>query len=110
MWHLLLIFLGIRDDFDFVPPGLGPEVSHPFIKADSLNCCRHCGGGSKHVVHQPPYNLRRSAEVIKMEQERAAELMRDSQDASRVAKVMDYMRRETQEASGTAAAAPPAQV
>jgi hypothetical protein len=59
----LLIFLGLRDPFDVVPP-FCPEVPHPFVKHPALNCCDHCGGGKLHAIHKPPYNPRRTAEVL----------------------------------------------
>ena len=67
MWHELLMFLGIRNEFDWAPPGLGPEVNHPYMPHPSLRCCEHCGGGSKHAIHREPYDPRRVAEILAMQ-------------------------------------------
>jgi hypothetical protein len=64
MWHRLLLFLGIRNEFDWAPPALGPEVNHPYIKHPELRCCMHCGGGPKHAIHQEPFDPRRTAEIL----------------------------------------------
>ncbi len=63
IWHRLLCLLRIRDDFDYTPP-FAPEVRHPFEKDAKLNCCGHCGGGLKHTIHRAPYDPKRSAEVL----------------------------------------------
>lgn len=67
MWHRFLLFLRIRKYLDWAPPGLGPEVNHPYFEHSSSACCAHCGGGRLHKIHQPPYNVRRSAEVLALE-------------------------------------------
>ncbi len=82
MWHRLLLFFGIRNDFDWAPPGLGPEVNHPFIAHGFLRCCLYCGGGSMHAIHREPYDLRRSQEVIVSERARVAEVMRQAREAA----------------------------
>ncbi len=69
-WHRLLVFLGLRNQFDYAPPGLGPEVNHPYFKHDALQCCNYCGGGPKHPIHSEPHNERRAAEVVALELER----------------------------------------
>ena len=76
MWHRLLLFLRIRNDFDWSPPCLGPEVNHPYIKDLRHRCCTYCGGGSAHAIHRKPFDERRAAEIMKLEQERAAEYMK----------------------------------
>ncbi len=67
MWHRLLIFLGIRNEFDYQVPCLGPEVNHPYFEHESLQCCKHCGGGRRHEIHQEPYDSRRLQEVMELE-------------------------------------------
>lgn len=74
LWHRLLCFLGIRNPFDWAPPGLGPEVPHPYFAEDCMQCCRHCGGGSRHKIHIPPFNPRRQAEIEALELARAKSL------------------------------------
>lgn len=64
LWHRLLLFLGIRNEFDWAAPGLGPEVNHPYMPHPSLRCCEHCGGGRKNWIHRPPYDPRRVAEIL----------------------------------------------
>jgi len=64
MWHRLLIFLGIRNEFDWAEACLGPEVPHPYVQHSSLQCCEHCGGGRLNRIHRPPYNTRRMAEIL----------------------------------------------
>lgn len=71
-WHKLLLFLSFRDEFDWAPPGLGPEVNHPYSQHESLNCCEHCGGGRRHPIHSEPYNPRRLAECQKIAIEKQA--------------------------------------
>lgn len=71
MWHRLLLLLHIRNEFDWAPPSLGPEVNHPYYQHEALRCCQHCGGGYKHAIHRKPYNERRAAEVEAIELERA---------------------------------------
>ena len=61
MWQRFLAFLR-RNDFDYAPP-FAPEVNHPFEKDEKLNCCTHCGGGSKHAIHSKPYDVRRVREI-----------------------------------------------
>jgi hypothetical protein len=63
MWHRLLCFLRIRNEFDYAPPSLGPEVNHPYVKYSAAECCVHCGGGRLHAIHKRPYNPRRLEEV-----------------------------------------------
>lgn len=63
MWHRLLLFLKIRNEFDWAPPGLGPEVNHPYQPYDKLPCCVHCGGGRLHPIHLEPFDARRMAEI-----------------------------------------------
>ncbi len=70
MWHQILLFLGVRDEFDWAPPCLGPEVNHPYFQHEALRCCDHCGGGWKHPIHQKPYNERREAEVMAIEHQK----------------------------------------
>ena len=72
MWHRLLTFLGIRNQFDWAPPGLGPEVNHPYMPHAVIQCCEHCGGGQRHAIHQKPYDVRRVAEIMAMVQSRSA--------------------------------------
>ncbi len=83
MWHRLLLFVGIRNDFDWAPPGLGPEVNHPYIKHEALRCCKYCGGGWKHGIHQKPFNERRAAEIMKAEQDRCLEYFKAEGAAAR---------------------------
>lgn len=64
MWHLLLCLLHIRKAADYAPPGLGPEVPHPYMAHTSLDCCEHCGGGRLNAIHKPPFNPRRLAEIL----------------------------------------------
>jgi hypothetical protein len=70
MWHRLLLFLRIRDEFDWAAPGLGPEVNHPYFECATRRCCDHCGGGKLHAIHSKPYNERRAEEVYKIEAEK----------------------------------------
>lgn len=63
MWHSILLFLGIRNHFDWAPPGLGPEVNHPYMPHQFLRCCEHCGGGRLNPIHKPPFDPRREAEI-----------------------------------------------
>lgn len=70
IWHRLLCFLGVRNEFDWVPPGLGPEVNHPYFKHDALQCCNYCGGGQFHSIHKEPHNARRTAEILEAELDR----------------------------------------
>ena len=63
MWHRLLLFLHLRNELDWAPPGLGPEVNHPYQEYERLPCCVHCGGGSKHAIHREPFDPRRMAEI-----------------------------------------------
>lgn len=67
MWHRLLVFLGVGHGHDWTPPGLGPEVNHPFFLHESLPCCRHCGGGWRHAIHREPYDVGRTLEVLRLE-------------------------------------------
>ena len=62
LWHRLLCFLALRDEFDHVPP-FAPEVNHPYERDVKLNCCTHCGGGRLHKIHSQPYDARRLAEI-----------------------------------------------
>ena len=64
MLHRILIALRIRREFDYAPPGLGPEVSHPYVQHVSLECCDHCGGGYRHDIHKPPFDERRTHEIM----------------------------------------------
>ncbi len=64
LWHRLLLALKIRDDRDYSPPGLGPEVNHPFRAHERLRCCEHCGGGARHAIHETPWDPRRTLEVL----------------------------------------------
>ena len=90
-WHRLLCFFGIRNDFDWAPPGLGPEVPHPYYAEDALQCCRHCGGGKLHRIHEPPYSAQRQADIEALERarvkhayvERENGVVRDVQPGSR---------------------------
>lgn len=75
LWHRLLLFLGIRNEFDWAPPGLGPEVNHPYGQHPTLRCCEHCGGGLKHWIHRPPYDPRRTAEVLTINHDLTIDLM-----------------------------------
>ena len=63
-WHSALCFLGVRNPFDWAPPGLGPEVNHPYMAHRTIQCCEHCGGGRHHAIHKPPYDPRRLAEIL----------------------------------------------
>jgi hypothetical protein len=64
IWHHWLCLVGIRNDVDWAPPALGPEVNHPYMAHALLQCCEHCGGGRLHGIHKPPYDARRLAEVL----------------------------------------------
>lgn len=64
MWHRFLCFLGIRNEFDYAPPGLGPEVNHPYEQHAAVRCCVHCGGGELHAIHKTPYDPRRLAQIL----------------------------------------------
>jgi hypothetical protein len=64
MWHRLLLFFGIRNEFAWAPPALGPEVNHPYMPHPQLNCCEHCGGGAKNPIHHEPFDARRTAEIL----------------------------------------------
>lgn len=66
MWHRLLIFLGIRNELDWSPPGLGPEVNHSYMPHQTLRCCEHCGGGRLNPIHKPPYDPRRMAQILSL--------------------------------------------
>ena len=70
-WHRLLLFLGVRNEFDWAPPGLGPEVNHPYHAHDSLQCCIYCGGGFRHPIHTEPWDGRRRLEIESAEVDRA---------------------------------------
>jgi len=63
-WHSILCFFGVRNPFDWAPPGLGPEVNHPYMAHQTIQCCEHCGGGRHHAIHKPPYDPRRLAEIL----------------------------------------------
>lgn len=63
-WHQFLVLVGVRNDLEWAPPCLGPEVNHPYMAHALLQCCEHCGGGRKNTIHQPPYDPRRLAEVL----------------------------------------------
>lgn len=63
-FHRALVLLGIRNDLDWAPPALGPEVNHPYMGHSLLQCCEHCGGGRLHAIHKPPYDPRRMEEVL----------------------------------------------
>jgi hypothetical protein len=69
MWHRLLLFLHVRNEFDWAPPALGPEVNHPYIQHEALRCCMHCGGGWKHAIHQEPFDERRTAAILGVDPE-----------------------------------------
>lgn len=62
-WHRLLLFLKIRNEFDWAFPAW-PEVNHPYMPHASLRCCEHCGGGRLNWVHRKPYDPRRVAEIL----------------------------------------------
>lgn len=64
MWHRLLLLLHVRNEFDWAPPGLGPEVPHPYMPHVRLRCCEHCGGGKLNAIHRPPFDPRREAEIF----------------------------------------------
>lgn len=64
MLHRILIFLRLRSEFDYAPPGLGPEVAHPYVPHVSLHCCDHCGGGRLNGIHKPPFDERRTHEIM----------------------------------------------
>jgi len=64
LWHRLMLFLCFRNELDRAPPGLGPEVNHPYMPHQTLPCCEHCGGGRKNPIHRPPYDPRRLAEML----------------------------------------------
>ncbi len=55
-----------RNNPDYDPPSLGPEVPHRFDRDANLNCCHHCGGGRLHTIHKEPWNPRRMAEIETM--------------------------------------------
>jgi hypothetical protein len=63
LFHRLLCFLKLRDEFDYVPP-FAPEVNHPYEQDERLRCCRHCGGGKRHAIHREPFDERRYAEIV----------------------------------------------
>jgi hypothetical protein len=83
-WHRLLVALAIRNEMEWVPPGLGPEVNHPYSADDQIpwRCC-HCGGGEKNPIHRKPFDPRRHAEVLQIDRERTVAR----------AKVQDALRR-----------------
>lgn len=81
MWHRLLLFLRIRDEMDWAPPCLGPEVQHPYYQHPTLRCCPNCGGGRLHAIHRPPFNERRTAEVLKNFEDQTEELERKAAEA-----------------------------
>ena len=64
MWHRLLLFLHIRNEFDWAPNSLGPDVPHPYYQHETLKCCEHCGGGRLHAIHRQPWDTRRTQEVV----------------------------------------------
>jgi hypothetical protein len=72
LWHRILLFLAIRDEFDWAPPALGPEVNHPYMPHSALRCCEDCGGGCKHAIHRKPYDARRVAEIMAAVQSRSS--------------------------------------
>jgi hypothetical protein len=63
MWNRLLLLLRLRNEFDYAPPGLGPEVNHPYEQDARMRCCMHCGGGKKHKIHRQPWDEKRMAEI-----------------------------------------------
>lgn len=67
LWHHVLVFLRLRDDLEWAAPGLGPEVPHPYFQHERLRCCSHCGGGRLHAIHSRPWNERRTAEILAIE-------------------------------------------
>jgi hypothetical protein len=71
MWHRLLLLLRVRNQFDWAPPCLGPEVNHPYMPHLFLRCCEHCGGGRLHGIHEKPYDPRRLAEIMAIVQARS---------------------------------------
>ena len=64
-WHRLLLFLKIRNEFDWAFPAW-PEVNHPYMPHASLRCCEHCGGGRLNWIHRAPYDVRRTAEILQL--------------------------------------------
>lgn len=79
LWHRLLCALAIRNEMEWAPPGLGPEVNHPYTPDDQIpwRCC-HCGGGEKHAIHRRPFDTRRYAEVLALNRARTTERMKDA--------------------------------
>jgi hypothetical protein len=71
LWHRLLLWLHIRNELDWAPPGLGPEVNHPYEPYSKLPCCVHCGGGRWNEIHREPFNLGRLAEIERVNKLRA---------------------------------------
>jgi len=67
MWQRFLEFVGIRNPFDWAPPGLGPEVPHPYYRHEALRCCKYCGGGLHHAIHRAPFDVRRTWEIEREE-------------------------------------------
>jgi hypothetical protein len=64
MWNRLLLLLRLRNEFDYAPPGLGPEVNHAYEQDSKMRCCMHCGGGKKHKIHRQPWDEKRMAEIV----------------------------------------------
>lgn len=71
LWHRLLLWLHIRNEFDWAPPGLGPAVNHPYGPYHKLPCCVYCGGGRFHPIHFEPFDPRRVAEIERVNKLRA---------------------------------------
>jgi hypothetical protein len=70
MWHRLLCFLRLRDEFDYAPPALGPEVNHQYEPHGVLRCCVHCGGGCLHAIHRKPFDAHRMAQIAQAKQQK----------------------------------------
>src|SRR2546428_298898 len=51
MWHRLLRFLRLRNDYDWSPPAW-PSAVHPYRQDARSRCCSQCGGGKRHPVHK----------------------------------------------------------
>ena len=81
-WHRFLCFLRVRNEYDHVPP-FAPEVKHPYEKDAKLNCCAHCGGGSKHSIHSEPFDARRLAEIEAGRRGASAEELRNIRRGTR---------------------------
>lgn len=54
MWNRLLVLLGLRIDYtdpENAPPAFEGVRPHIYAGHKTLECCRLCGGGWKHPIH-----------------------------------------------------------